>query len=287
LVLDCFAGSGTTAAVAQRQGRRWIACDAGRHALHTTRKRLIGIQREMAGASIPGVPFDVYEIAQTERRWWAAGGADRAAIILAPLGSFDKLEDAGALFERKDDGALFFVATGEKALGLDEVAASAVVATTHGRDELFCMAWEFERGWEDVAPCGIRLRRILIPREILTPGAGAPKFFEPATIRAEPVIARKGIDVRIVEFTPSREVGTVHDKADDDLLDYWAVDFLHEPGKTLFTPQWEAFRDRRHRKVVWNSDRSFAYDTPGLKHILIKGVDVFGLECETAVPLAL
>ncbi len=40
LVLDCFVGSGTTAAVAQRLGRRWIACDINKGAIQTTSKRL-------------------------------------------------------------------------------------------------------------------------------------------------------------------------------------------------------------------------------------------------------
>jgi adenine-specific DNA-methyltransferase len=43
LVLDCFCGSGTTAAVAENLGRKWIACDLGRFAVHTTRKRLLSI----------------------------------------------------------------------------------------------------------------------------------------------------------------------------------------------------------------------------------------------------
>ncbi len=43
LVLDCFAGSGTTAVVAEKLGRRWIACDLSRFAIHTTRKRLLGV----------------------------------------------------------------------------------------------------------------------------------------------------------------------------------------------------------------------------------------------------
>ena len=41
LVLDCFCGSGTTAVVAEKLGRRWIACDLSRFAVHTTRKRLL------------------------------------------------------------------------------------------------------------------------------------------------------------------------------------------------------------------------------------------------------
>ncbi|MGH9763902.1 MAG: site-specific DNA-methyltransferase, partial [Blastocatellia bacterium] len=43
LVMDCFVGSGTTAAVAEKLNRRWLACDLGRFAIHTTRKRLLGI----------------------------------------------------------------------------------------------------------------------------------------------------------------------------------------------------------------------------------------------------
>jgi len=46
LVLDCFIGSGTTAAVAQKLGRRWIACDINKGAIQTTSKRLQAIMRE-------------------------------------------------------------------------------------------------------------------------------------------------------------------------------------------------------------------------------------------------
>jgi adenine-specific DNA-methyltransferase len=62
LVLDCFCGSGTTAAVAEKLNRRWIACDLGRFAIHTTRKRLLGI---------PGVkPFVVQNLGKYERQAW-------------------------------------------------------------------------------------------------------------------------------------------------------------------------------------------------------------------------
>ena len=40
-VLDCFSSSGTTAAVAERLGRRWVAVDAGDAAIATTRRRLV------------------------------------------------------------------------------------------------------------------------------------------------------------------------------------------------------------------------------------------------------
>lgn len=43
LVVDCFAGSGTTGAVAEKLGRRWIMCDFGKHAVYTMQKRMLRI----------------------------------------------------------------------------------------------------------------------------------------------------------------------------------------------------------------------------------------------------
>ena len=48
LILDCFIGSGTTAAVAQKLGRRWIGCDINKGAIQTTAKRLQGVMRDQA-----------------------------------------------------------------------------------------------------------------------------------------------------------------------------------------------------------------------------------------------
>lgn len=45
LVLDCFCGSGTTAVAAERLGRRWIACDVGQPALHTTLRRVLTLEQ--------------------------------------------------------------------------------------------------------------------------------------------------------------------------------------------------------------------------------------------------
>lgn len=50
LVLDCFIGSGTTAAVAQKLGRRWIGCDINKGAIQTTAKRLQSVMQEQAAA---------------------------------------------------------------------------------------------------------------------------------------------------------------------------------------------------------------------------------------------
>ena len=61
LVLDCFIGSGTTAAVAQKLGRRWIGCDINKGAIQTTAKRLQTIIREEIEATRQGKLPEVEE----------------------------------------------------------------------------------------------------------------------------------------------------------------------------------------------------------------------------------
>lgn len=62
IVLDCFCGSGTTAAVAEKLNRKWITCDIGRFAIHTARKRLLSISNVK--------PFMVQNLGKYERQQW-------------------------------------------------------------------------------------------------------------------------------------------------------------------------------------------------------------------------
>lgn len=54
LILDCFVGSGTATAVAQKLGRRWIGCDINKGAIQTTSKRLQTIISEHTKISAQG-----------------------------------------------------------------------------------------------------------------------------------------------------------------------------------------------------------------------------------------
>jgi site-specific DNA-methyltransferase (adenine-specific)/adenine-specific DNA-methyltransferase len=68
LVADFFCGSGTTAAVAEKLGRKWIATDLGKFAIHTTRKRLIQVQRELKESGKPFRAFEVLNLGRYERQ---------------------------------------------------------------------------------------------------------------------------------------------------------------------------------------------------------------------------
>jgi hypothetical protein len=68
LVADFFCGSGTTAAVAEKLGRKWIVSDLGKFAIHTTRKRMIGVQREMKAEGKNYRAFEILNLGKYERQ---------------------------------------------------------------------------------------------------------------------------------------------------------------------------------------------------------------------------
>lgn len=68
LVADFFCGSGTTAAVAEKLGRKWIVSDLGKFAIHTTRKRMIGVQRQLKSEGKNYRAFELLNLGKYERQ---------------------------------------------------------------------------------------------------------------------------------------------------------------------------------------------------------------------------
>ncbi len=68
LIADFFCGSGTTAAVAEKLGRKWIASDLGKFGIHTTRKRMIGVQRALKAEGKDYRAFEILNLGKYERQ---------------------------------------------------------------------------------------------------------------------------------------------------------------------------------------------------------------------------
>ncbi len=77
IVLDAFAGSGTTCAVAEKLGRRWIGIDCGKLAVYTIQKRMLNLCKEIGnkGAKLKPKPFTLfnaglYDFSQLRKLPW-------------------------------------------------------------------------------------------------------------------------------------------------------------------------------------------------------------------------
>ncbi|MCF8068855.1 MAG: site-specific DNA-methyltransferase [Desulfobacterales bacterium] len=68
LIADFFCGSGTTAAVAEKLNRKWICTDLGKFAIHTTRKRMIGVQRQIKEDGKDYRAFEILNLGKYERQ---------------------------------------------------------------------------------------------------------------------------------------------------------------------------------------------------------------------------
>lgn len=96
LVADFFCGSGTTLAVAEKLGRKWIGSDLGKFAIHTTRKRMIGVQRDLKDSGQDYRAFEILNLGKYERQHYIGvnsdlGDEEQKAILAQKEKEFVKL----------------------------------------------------------------------------------------------------------------------------------------------------------------------------------------------------
>lgn len=70
LVMDFFAGSGTTPAVAEKLGRRWIAVDVGKYSIYTIQKRLLQINNIRPFMLYSGGLYDAEKLNKFDNENW-------------------------------------------------------------------------------------------------------------------------------------------------------------------------------------------------------------------------
>lgn len=68
IVCDFFCGSGTTLAVAEKLGRKWIGADLGKFAIHITRKRLLDVQKQLKDEKKNYRAFEILNLGKYERQ---------------------------------------------------------------------------------------------------------------------------------------------------------------------------------------------------------------------------
>jgi DNA modification methylase len=300
LVADFFCGSGTTLAVAERLGRRWIGGDLGRFAIHTTRKRLIGLQRDLHGARKQYRSFDLYNLGRYERQWWQldrlkGANEEHRAAVLKFFRAQPLTGSPSALLHGTKGGAFVHVDDIDSLLTLDELEVVVKAASDAGAKAVQCLAWEFQMDLKVKAQTleakyDIKIGLKYIPREIMEPNRTEVHFFEAAALSVEPVVtvdgAEKLVDVKLTQFIPSlsevpeKELEALRERAVKspfDFIDFWAIDFEHQEDKP-FEHHWQDYRTRKDRKLLIESNCGWKYTSPGKKLIRIKVIDVFGID---------
>jgi adenine-specific DNA-methyltransferase len=281
LVGDFFCGSGTTAVVAERLGRRWVVCDLGRFAVHTTRKRLLGVPDCR--------PFVIKNLGSYERqRWQVATGNGVLRAYLDTILAFYRAEsvEGFATLHGRKAGRMVHVGATDAPVTLDETEEVMDEMAANGIAACDLLGWEWEMGLHDTISetarrRGLDLRPRQIPREVMerqVVDADAVRFFELAHVDLD--VGRQGHEARVVlrDFLiPSEELipPKVRDQisAWSDLIDYWSVDF--DFTDEVFDNQWQTYRTRDQPTLATKTDWH-EYERPGRYAIVVKLIDIFG-----------
>jgi DNA modification methylase len=304
LVLDCFCGSGTTAAVAEKLNRRWIACDLGRFAIHTTRKRLLGIENVR--------PFVVQNLGKYERQAWQAAEFSPGGTTTSPPAPPLRGEGSAALAYRRfildlfharpltgytwlhgvHGGRMVHVGPVDSPISNGDVTnmvaefkramgSGADAPATNGIDVL---GWDFafelnEVARQQAALAKVDIRFLRIPRDVMDKravDAGDIRFFELAALAVDAYAHKQDVTLTLTDFTiPPDDVPEEIQKAIthwSQWIDYWAVDWDNRGD--AFHNQWQTYRTRKMRDLLRSATHQ--YDEPGEYTVVVKVIDILG-----------
>ncbi len=302
LVLDCFCGSGTTAAAAEKLGRRWIACDLGRFAIHTTRKRLL---------SIPGIkPFVVQNLGKYERQAWMTAEFDRPESRAATEAAYRKFVldlyhaeplSGHAWIHGTKGGRLVHVGAVDAPVTLADVKAIVreawrAAGKTATQAAVDVLGWEFAFELNETAKqagaearVDIKFRRI--PREVLEKkaveqGDVQPKdFFELRALSTKLTKQKRSVTVELTDFIlPSEDLPDEVARAVkhwSQWIDYWAIDWNYR--NDTFHNEWQTYRTRERDELELRTQ--YDYKEPGQYSIVVKVIDILGNDTTKVIPV--
>ena len=304
LIADFFCGSGTTAAIAEKLGRRWITSDLSKTAIQITRSRLVN-----QGSN----PFVIENLGNYQRQLIYAKEVNLKQmynIILKLYGASPREDWQGFGVSKEDNKTVVFVCepdrsmTARKAI---ELAKLARTADGKGYKRLIILAWDYDYDFDDVFD---RMKKNaksdmadvefkIIPSDVYKylrstkVGDSELKdkitFYEkPYIVVSEPDISRKDseepqvklkienyavMDIPVKDESKRPEIQKLLGKNFAYLIDYWTVDWDYD-GE-VFRSKWQAIRDRKSSDPVLVIAEATL--SKGKKYtIAIRVVDVFG-----------
>jgi len=303
IVADFFCGSGTTLAVAEKLGRRWIGSDLSRYAIHVTRKRLLEIENSKNLLDEEGKkkygqkakPFEILNLGKYERQLWQVktfNNKDEKQILNEYLAFILKLYGAEPIsgfshIHGKKDSALVYIGAVDSPVTIQECIDAMKECKEVGQKELHILGWEWEMGLNDAIDDiakkeGIKLKLRIIPMEVLDSEAvkkGDVRFFELAHFKVDINPDKGNVIVELKDFViPHTDLipDDVKDKIKNwsDWVDYWAIDFDFK--NDTFNNTWTSYRTKKNRKL--SLEGSHEYNKAGKYKIYVKVIDIFGID---------
>ena len=231
LVADFFCGSGTTLAVAEKLGRKWIGSDLGKFAIHTTRKRMIAVQREMKKSEKDFRAFEILNLGKYERQYYiginpnlrekqqAEQLAQKEADFVELIVRAYKAEAITGFknFVAKKTGRL--IAIGPINLPASRLFVEAIIKECLEKRivKVDVLAFEYEMGLfpkmkEEAKDKGIDLALKYIPPEVFDKRAvenNQVRFYDVAYIEAKPIVKANMVAVELSDFSVDYDQGII------------------------------------------------------------------------------
>ena len=223
LIADFFCGSGTTFAVAEKLGRKWLGSDLGKFGIHTTRKRMIGVQRQLKKENKDYRAFEILNLGKYERQYYvginpnlreeekqkqiAQKEKDFVSLILSAYKA-EAVEGFKTFFGKKNSRLVSIgpINLPVSRLFVEEVIAECIEKKITKADIL---AFEFEMGLfphiqEEAKDKGVDLALKYIPREVFDKRAiekNQVVFHDVSYIEVRPIIKKNQIAIELTDFS--------------------------------------------------------------------------------------
>ena len=223
LVADFFCGSGTTAAVAEKLGRKWIVSDLGKFAIHTTRKRMLGVQRQLKDEGKDYRAFEILNLGKYERQHYVGINpnlreAEQQQQIAAKEAAFLDLilnayraekTDGSAAFHGKRAGRM--VAVGPVNLPVTRLFVEEIILECRKQHitKVDILGFEFEMGLfpnvlDEARGKGIDIAPKYIPAEVFDKRAverNQVVFHDVSFIEVKPLVKKNSVAVELTDFS--------------------------------------------------------------------------------------
>lgn len=220
LIADFFCGSGTTLAVAEKLGRKWIGSDLGKFGIHITRKRMVGIQRELKKEGKNFRAFEILNMGRYEKQYYLGIESDQARenkirkakefvdLILAAY----KAEPINTVpgFHGKKRDRLVVVGPIDMPVSSSAIESIIKQCRDSGFAKVDVLGFDYEMGidFNDAKQEGIDVVFKIIPREVFDKKAvekGHVKFYDVAFIEVKSTVKgrteNKEISIELTDFS--------------------------------------------------------------------------------------